>query len=153
MSQQLTHKEQEGQPEVKKSLDDIIPEHYRQYKTVFEKSASERFPSSQPWDHAIDLKPDFIPKDCKIYPLSPAKQAKLDEFIDKNLCKGYIRPSKSPMASPFFFIAKKDSDALRPCQDYWYLNEGTIKNTYPLPLVGELSDKLGGANWFTKLYI
>ena len=90
MSQQLAHKEQEGQPEAKKSLDDIIPEHYRQYKTVFEKSASEQFPSSRPWDHAIDLKPDFIPKDCKIYPLSPAEQAKLDEFIDENLRKGYI---------------------------------------------------------------
>ena len=46
MSQQLAHKEQEGQPEAKKSLDDIIPEHYRQYKMVFEKSASEQFPSS-----------------------------------------------------------------------------------------------------------
>ena len=30
MSQQLAHKEQEGQPEAKKSLNDIIPEHYRQ---------------------------------------------------------------------------------------------------------------------------
>ena len=46
MSQQLAHKEQEGQRKGKKSLDDIIPEHYRQYKMVFEKSASERFPSS-----------------------------------------------------------------------------------------------------------
>ena len=33
------------------------------------------------------------------------------------------------------------------------MNEGTIKNTYPLLLVGELLDKLGGANWFTKLDI
>ena len=57
------------------------------------------------------------------------------------------------MASPFFFVVKKDSDALRPCQDYQYLNEGTIKNTYPLPLVGELLDMLGGSNWFTKLDI
>ena len=54
------------------------------------------------------------------------------------------------MASPFFFVAKKDSDAVRPCQDYQYLNKGMIKNTYPLPLVRELLDKLGGANWFTK---
>ena len=153
MSQQFAHEEQKGQKEDKKSLDEMLPKHYKQYRTVFKKSASEWFPSSQPWDHAIDLKPDFIPKDCKIYPLSLAEQAKLDEFIDENLCKGYIRPSKSPMASPFFFIAKKDPDALRPCQDYWYLNEGTIKNTYPLPLVGELLDKLGGLNWFTNLDI
>ena len=90
MSQQLAHKEQEGQKEDKKSLDEILPKHYKQYRTVFEKSASELFPSSRPWDHAIDLKPDFILKDCKFYPLSLAEQAKLDEFIDKNLRKGYI---------------------------------------------------------------
>ena len=95
MSQELAQKEREGKQETKKSLDELLPEHYRHYKTVFEKSASERFPTSRPWDHAIDLKTDFIPKDCKIYPLSPAEQAKLDEFLDKNLCKGYICPSKS----------------------------------------------------------
>jgi len=41
------------------------------------------------------LKPDFIPKDCKVYPISPGEQEKLDEFINENLCKKYIRPSKS----------------------------------------------------------
>jgi hypothetical protein len=77
----------------------------------------------------------------------------MNKFLDENLAKGYIRPSKSPMASPFFFVAKKDVLALRPCQDYRYLNEGTIKNSYPLPLVGDLLDKLKGAQWFTKLDI
>ena len=153
MSQELTQKEREGKQEMKKSLDELLPEHYRHYKMVFEKSASERFPTSRSWDHAIDLKTDFILKDCKIYPLSPAEQAKLDKFLDENLRKGYICSSKSPMASSFFFVAKKDTDALRPCQDYHYLNEGTIKNAYPLPLVGELLIKLQGANWFTKLNI
>lgn len=54
------------------------------------------------------------------------------------------------MASPFFFIYNKDG-SLRPCQDYRYLNEGTIKNTYPLPLIGELVDRLKGATIFSKL--
>ena len=93
----------------------------------------------------IDLKLDFIPKDCKVYLLTPTKQKKLDEFLDDNLQKGYIRPSRSPMAFPFFFISKKDTDALWPCQDYQYLNDGMIKNNYPLPLVGSLVDKLQGA--------
>jgi hypothetical protein len=57
------------------------------------------------------------------------------------------------MASPFFFISKKDSDTLCPCQDYQYLNDGTMKNIYPLPLVSNLLDKLKGANIFTKLDI
>src|SRR5271154_1206394 len=54
------------------------------------------------------------------------------------------------MASPFFFVGKKDA-GLRPCQDYCKLNEGTIKNAYPLPLISELTDKLRGARYFTKL--
>ena len=56
------------------------------------------------------------------------------------------------MASPFFFISKKDGK-LRPCQDYRYLNDWTIKNAYPLPLISELFDKLKDAVWFTKLDI
>ncbi|KAI5115195.1 hypothetical protein M0805_006798 [Coniferiporia weirii] len=54
------------------------------------------------------------------------------------------------MASPFFFVGKKDNE-LRACQDYRALNEGTIKNAYPLPLISELMDKLKGAKYFTKL--
>uniref|UniRef100_A0A0W0G8H9 Putative pro-pol protein n=1 Tax=Moniliophthora roreri TaxID=221103 RepID=A0A0W0G8H9_MONRR len=55
------------------------------------------------------------------------------------------------MASPFFFVAKKEKGALRPTQDYRALNEGTVKNTYLLPLISELLDKLKGATVFTKL--
>jgi len=105
----------------------------------------------KPWDHAIDLKTNFIPKDCKIYPLSPEEQKEQDKFFKENLRKGYIRPSKSSMASPFFFVFKKDLKKLRPYQDYRRLNEGTIKNVYPLPWVDELLDKLKGAKYFTKL--
>ncbi|KAI5115801.1 hypothetical protein M0805_007835 [Coniferiporia weirii] len=54
------------------------------------------------------------------------------------------------MASPFFFVSKKDNK-LCACQDYRALNEGTIKNAYPLPLISELMDKLKGAKYFTKL--
>ena len=54
------------------------------------------------------------------------------------------------MASPFFFVKKKDGK-LQPCQDYQFLNEWTIKNAYPLPLISEIMDKLKGAKYFTKL--
>uniref|UniRef100_A0A0W0EU59 Reverse transcriptase-rnase h-integrase n=1 Tax=Moniliophthora roreri TaxID=221103 RepID=A0A0W0EU59_MONRR len=55
------------------------------------------------------------------------------------------------MASPFFFVSKKEKGAFRPCQDYRELNKATIKNAYPLPLVSDLIDKLKGAQYFTKL--
>ena len=85
-----------------------------------------------------------------MYNLTPEEQTELDKFLKENLEKGYLRPSQSPMASPFFFVGKKDP-GLRPCQDYRYLNEHTIKNAYPLPLISELLDKLKGACRFTKL--
>ncbi len=80
------------------------------------------------------------------------KQEQLDKFLDENLESGRIHPSKSPFASPFFFVKKKDS-TLRPVQDYHKLNEMTIKNRYLLPLISELIDKLRGAKYFTKLDI
>ena len=53
------------------------------------------------------------------------------------------------MASPFFFVTKKDGK-LRPCQDYCYLNNWMIKNAYPLPLISKIMDKLKGVKYFTK---
>jgi len=108
-------------------------------------------PEHKPWNHAIDLKSDFITKDCKVYPLSPEEQKEQDKFLEENLRKEYIRPSKSPIASPFFFVSKKNSKKLRPCQDYRRLNEGMIKIVYLLPRVDELLNKLKGAKYFTKL--
>src|SRR5216110_1852344 len=56
------------------------------------------------------------------------------------------------MASPFFFVKKKDG-SLRPIQDYRKLNELTIKNCYPLPLISDLIDSLQNARYFTKLNV
>ncbi|SJL16260.1 uncharacterized protein ARMOST_19780 [Armillaria ostoyae] len=90
--------------------------------------------------------------DCKVYPLNRDEQEQLDKFLDENLESGCITESKSPFASPFFFVKKKDG-SLRPIQDYRKLNEMTIKNRYLLPLISELIDKLQGAKYFTKLHI
>jgi hypothetical protein len=65
-------------------------------------------PESCPYDHAIELKEDFVPRNCKIYALLQVEEKEMNEFIDENLCKGYIRPLKSPMASvtvaPYFLL-------------------------------------------------
>ena len=49
--------------------------------------------------------------------MSPNKQGELNKFLDKPLEKGYIKLSKSPLASPVFFIKKKDGK-LQLIQDY-----------------------------------
>jgi hypothetical protein len=81
--------------------------------------------------------------------MSPAEQVELDKWLEENLAKGYLRPSKSPMASPVFFIKKKDGK-LRLVQDYRRLNKITIKNRYPLPLAADIVNRLTGAQHFTK---
>jgi hypothetical protein len=131
-------------------LEEQIPKEFHEYLDVFSEERAARFPESKKWDHKIELKDTFVPKSFKTYNLTPEENIELDKFLKDNLDKGYIRPSQSPMASPFFFVNKKDGK-LRPCQDYRYLNEHTIKNAYPLPLISELLDKLKGARRFTKL--
>ncbi|KAI5117426.1 hypothetical protein M0805_007777 [Coniferiporia weirii] len=66
-------------------LDIQIPPQYHKYLHIFQKKAAEHFPITRPYNHAIDLKPDFIPRDCKIYPLSPKEQLALDQFLKDNL--------------------------------------------------------------------
>ena len=101
--------------------------YFADFPTVFSEEAFNQLPPRRPWDHAIDLTPDFVAGNCKIYPLATPEQQALDEFLEENLRTGRIRPSTSPMASPFFFVKKKDGK-LRPVQDYRKLNSFTIKN-------------------------
>ena len=117
----LQHDEKKADLPIEKQ----VPPEYHEYLDVFDEQKADRFPSSRIWDHKIEMKPDFVPKSFKTYNLTPAEQIELDKILKDNLDKGYIRPSQSSMASPFFFVTKKDGK-LRPCQDYRYLNEWTI---------------------------
>src|SRR5258706_11981010 len=81
---------------------------------------------------------------------SPAKQKELDEFLQENLANRQICLSKSPIGAPVFFIKKKEG-SLHIVQDYWKLNEITIKNSYPLPLVSDVLTRLHNMEWFTTL--
>jgi len=145
---ELAKEENNKKPE--KTDEELVPEEYHEYLDIFSEEKAHRFPEARPWDHKIEMKEGFEPKSFKNYNLTQTEQLELDKFLKENLEKGYIRPSQSPMASPFFFVDKKDGK-LRPCQDYRYLNDWTIKNSYPLPLISEILDKLKGAKYFTKL--
>ena len=71
-------------------------------------------------------------------------------YIETNLTNGFIRPSKSPAGAPILFDRKSDS-FLRLCVDYQDLINLTIKNRYPLPLIGESLNRLRRAKQFTQL--
>ena len=130
----------------------LVPKEYHAYLDRFSKKEANRYPDPRIWDHEINLKPDFKPKRIPPYSLNSKETKLARDFVNDNLKKGYIVKSKSPMASPLFFVGKKDGNA-RPCQDYRQLNEGTIKDAFPLPNIQDLLRDLQGAKLFTKLDI
>jgi len=91
-----------------------------------------------------------VPRKEKMYPLSRKEREKVCKFIQEQLRKGYIRLSKLPQMAPVFFIEKKDGKK-RIVQDYRYLNEWTIKNNYPLPLILDVVENVGIKKVFTKM--
>ena len=66
--------------------------------------------------------------------------------------KKFIRESQSSAGYSILFVSKSN-ESLRLCVDYRALNNIIIKNSYSLPLISELQDRLQGAQWFTKFDI
>ncbi|KAK3560261.1 hypothetical protein QTP86_003987 [Hemibagrus guttatus] len=117
---------------------------------VFSPKRASKLPPHRPWDCAIDLLPgEPVPREGSI-PCPSQKRRPWRSTLKEALEQGYIRPSTSPAASSFFFVAKKDG-GLRPCIDYRALNRITVKFRYPFPLVPAALEHLRGATLFTKL--
>ena len=128
----------------------LVPEKFHKWIKIFGKKQSERMPTRKVWDHAIDVKEEFVPRKEKVYPLSREEKEEVREFIREQLRKGYIQPSKSPQMVPVFFVGKKDGKKWM-VQDYRYLNKWTIKNNYPLPLISDILENVGTKKVFTKM--
>ncbi len=126
---------------------------YRHHLKVFSETQAQQLPPDCPWNHVINLKAN-TPSSIRgrIYPLTQLENEALKKHLEKQLAKGYIHPSKSPYATPFFFIKKK-SGALQPIYNCHQLNKWMIKNHYPLPLIGELIYQLQGCNCFITFNI
>ena len=85
-----------------------------------------------------------------MFPISPAEQKELDEFLREDLVNGQICLLKSLIGAPVFFVKKKEG-SLCLVQDYQKLNEIMVKNSYLLPLVSDMLTRLCDAEWFTTL--
>jgi hypothetical protein len=130
-----------------------LPHEYQCHARIFSDEEAQRFPPSQPWDHAINLKPDTPDTiNCKVYPLPPARKVALCKWLDEEEAKGYIQKSQSPITSSWFEIAKKTGD-LCPVQDYHIVNKHTIKDNAPLPNMKEDISALADAFIFTTFDI
>ena len=100
--------------------------------------------------HAIDLEDDKQLPYKPIYSMGPVELETLKTYIETYLKTRFIQPSKSPAGAPILFDKKPDGN-LRLYIDYQGLNNLTIKNRYPLSLIGESLDRLGQAKRFTQL--
>lgn len=127
-----------------------VPPEYLDLKEVFNKARASSLPPHRPYDCAIELLPGSSPPRGRLYSLSAPEKEVMNEYIQKSLAAGLIRPSSSPAGAGFFFVQKKDK-TLRPCIDYRGLNDITVKNRYPLPLLTSAFESLQGATIFSKL--
>ena len=128
-----------------------VPAEYSDYSDVFSAENAAELPENTGMnEHAIELEEGKQPPFGPIYSLGPVELETLKTYIKTNLANGFIRPSKSPAGAPILFDRKPDG-SLRLCVDYRGLNNITIKNQYPLPLIGESLDRLGRARRFTQL--
>jgi len=133
-------------------LADYVPKEYHEFLPLFSEAVAKALPPHRPYDHKIPLREGFTPPFGPLYSLSKTELQALKEWLEENLSKGFIRASSSPAASPILF-AKKGDGSLCLCVDYRCLNEGTIKNRYPLPLLQETLMRLSKAKYFTTLDI
>ena len=60
------------------------------------------------WNHVIDMKKGFVPRKRKVYLLLREERGEVCEFIEEQLRKSYIRPSKLSQIVLVFFVGKKD---------------------------------------------
>ncbi|KAI2661152.1 Transposon Tf2-6 polyprotein [Labeo rohita] len=127
-----------------------VPGEYCDLGLVFSKSRATSLPSHRPFDCTIDLLPGTSPPRRRLFSLSGPEREAMDKYIQESLKAGLIRHSSSPAGAGFFFVKKKDG-SLRPCIDYRGLNDITVKNRYPLPLMSSAFELLQGARVFTKL--
>ena len=128
----------------------LVPADYHDFLPLFKKAVADTLLPHRPYDHKITTKEGFTPLCGPLYSLSRFELQALREWLDENLSKGFIRASSSPAGAPILFV-KKPGGGLRLCLDYRGLNEGTIKNRYPLPLIRETLMRLSKARYYTTL--
>jgi len=128
-----------------------LPNCIQPFIHLFNKKKFEKLPERHEWDHEINLMEE-APKELntKVYAMTLKEEEALNKWLDKQLKAGLIVESKSRYAAPCFYIPKKDS-LLWLVQDYKKLNQIIIKDKTPLPLIGEVIDKLKETKYFNKL--
>jgi hypothetical protein len=131
---------------------DLLPEELKDYADVFSPKEAEKLPPYRNYDHNIRLQEGKTPSFGLLYPMFRNKLIALKEWLEENLRKEFIRLSSSPAASSVLFVKKADK-SLRFYIDYRKLNNISVKDRYPLPLIKKSLNNLKGMKYFTKIDI
>ncbi|KAL4351905.1 hypothetical protein GQ457_06G037700 [Hibiscus cannabinus] len=132
------------EPEIRPELHPVLDK----FQDVF--STPQSLPPKRFQDHAIVLKEGTQPVNLRPYRFPHHQKNEVEKQISEMLAASIIRTSKSPFASPCLLVKKKDG-SWRLCVDYRQLNDKTIKNKFPIPVVEDLLDELTGAKFFSKI--
>ena len=117
--------------------------YYKIMKTWFEEP-TELPPHREGHDHKIPLLEGSNPVNQRPYRYALYQKTEIDNMVQSLLDAGKIQTSSSPFASPVVLVKKKDN-SWRLCVDYRNLNSMTIKDCFPIPLIEDLMDELGGS--------
>lgn len=101
-------------------------------------------------DHKIPLQDEYQVVKVRPYRYPAIQKTEIERFIREMIEAGIVRDSNSPVASPIVMVKKKDG-SWRLCVNYRQLNQLTVKDKFPIPVIEELLDKLGHAVYFSKL--
>lgn len=121
----------------------------QEFKDIFEEPKALP-PIRKNHDHKIPLLEGSNPINQRPYRYAVYQKNEIDRMVQELLDAGTIQPSSSSYASPVVLVKKKDG-SWRLCVDYRGLNGMTVKDRFPIPLIEDLMDELGGSKIYSKI--
>lgn len=123
-----------------------------EFHSIFE--AQNELPPKRLQDHAICLQSSAKVPNIRPYRYPYYQKNEIEKIVKEMLSASTIKPSTNPFSSPVLLVKKKDGSWLFS----WTTERLTaslyrisVPNKFPISVIDELLDELGGARIFTKL--